>query len=316
MKKRWFLILAAIVSIGLGLALWSRSRSTQKTPRYREVTAELTTIRVTARATGTVQPENRLEIKPPIAGRMEKVLVQEGDSVRKSQVLAWMSSTERAAVLDAARAKGPEELAKWEDLYRPTPILSPLKATVIRRNVEPGQTFASSDAIIVLSNHLTVKAQVDETDLAQVQPGVKASIALDAYPQSQIDGRVSRIAFEAKAVNNVTMYEVDVMPETIPPFMRSGMTATIEFKVAEKNGILAISNDAIRSVDGKLYVSKKTEADPQEIEIKAGLSDGKVTEVLSGLSAGDIVLAPMLGDATTSTSTNPFMPSRPRRVSK
>jgi multidrug efflux pump subunit AcrA (membrane-fusion protein) len=43
-------------------------------------------------ATGVVQPQNRLEIKPPIAGRIERVLVEEGETVKRGQILAWMSS--------------------------------------------------------------------------------------------------------------------------------------------------------------------------------------------------------------------------------
>jgi macrolide-specific efflux system membrane fusion protein len=52
-------------------------------------------------------PQNRLEIKPPIAGRAEEVLVNEGELVKAGQIIAWMSSTDRAALLDAARAQGP-----------------------------------------------------------------------------------------------------------------------------------------------------------------------------------------------------------------
>ena len=37
-----------------------------------------------------------------------------------------MSSTERATLLDAAQAKGLSELEKWEDIYRPTPIIAPI----------------------------------------------------------------------------------------------------------------------------------------------------------------------------------------------
>src|SRR3990167_8328140 len=58
--------------------------------------------------TGGVEPQNRVEVKPPIGGRIEDILVREGASVRRGQIVAWMSSTERAALLDAARLKGPE----------------------------------------------------------------------------------------------------------------------------------------------------------------------------------------------------------------
>src|SRR3954470_5738623 len=106
---------AALLSIVL---IWNATRSPKVT--YREVPVKRGDLQITVLATGTVQPENRLEIKPPIAGRIEQVLVQEGQNVKKGQLLAWMSSTERAAMLDAARSQGPAEVKKWEQLYRPT----------------------------------------------------------------------------------------------------------------------------------------------------------------------------------------------------
>ena len=68
-------------------------------------------------STGSVAPMNRLQIKPPVAGRIEGILVKEGQNVKKGQILAWLSSSDRAALLDAAREKGPAEVKYWEDVY-------------------------------------------------------------------------------------------------------------------------------------------------------------------------------------------------------
>ena len=51
-----------------------------------------------------------------------------------------MSSTERAALLDAARAKGPEELKRWEEFYQAAPILAP-----IRGDDHPAERRAGTD---------------------------------------------------------------------------------------------------------------------------------------------------------------------------
>jgi len=58
-------------------------------------------------ATGSVLPLNRVEISPPIGGRIEKLLVSEGDKVRQGQIIAWMSSTDRAAILNPSVKKPP-----------------------------------------------------------------------------------------------------------------------------------------------------------------------------------------------------------------
>src|SRR4051812_46219417 len=212
----------ALIAGGVGYKVYTAQSSKLS---YRPAQIRKGEMKITILSTGVVQPENRVDIKPPIAGRVEKVLVNEGDVVKKGQVIAWMSSTERAALLDAASARGEDELKQWEEMYKPTPILAPIPGTIIARNVESGQTFTVSDAILSMSDRLTVKAQVDETDIAEIKLKQTASIVLDAYPRAQIEAVVDQIAYDAKTVNNVTTYVVDVLPTTTPKYMRSGMTA-------------------------------------------------------------------------------------------
>ena len=277
-------------------------------------------LNITILSTGVVAPENRLEIKPPIAGRIERVLIQEGQKVSKGQILAWMSSTERAALLDAARSKGAEELKKWEDLYRPTPIMAPLSGTIILRNVEPGQTFTSNDSVFSMSDRLTVKAQVDETDISQIVLKQEATIVLDAYPGETIDAAVDQIAFDAKTVNNVTTYSVDVLPEETPPSFRSGMTANVTFKVNSKEKVLTVPNDALKVTEKdhetkySILVKDPQSGKPLEREIEVGLSDGKKTEITKGLTENEIVLAAEIkfGDKSNKAY-NPFAPQAPAR---
>ena len=96
--KKFILIVAALAVIGT--IAWYAIRGRSEKTTYKEFKVTRGDIRQTILASGTVKPENRLEIKPPIAGRVEQVLVNEGQKVRKGQILAWMSSTERAALLD------------------------------------------------------------------------------------------------------------------------------------------------------------------------------------------------------------------------
>ncbi|MBU1006131.1 MAG: biotin/lipoyl-binding protein, partial [Candidatus Omnitrophica bacterium] len=83
-------------------------------------------VSVTVSTTGIIEPQNRLEIKPSISGRIEDILVREGDRVEIGDILAWMSSTERSALMDAARSQSSEALKYWEEAYKKTPIISPI----------------------------------------------------------------------------------------------------------------------------------------------------------------------------------------------
>lgn len=294
-SRKWLVILIAIGAIGLFASRWFGTRA--EGPLYRTVTVARGDVESTVLATGVVQPQNRLEIKPPISGRAEQILVREGQPVRKGQIVAWMSSTERAALLDAARARGPEELARWEDLFRPTPLIAPLAGVVIAKNVEPGQTVTSQDAVLVMSDRLIIKAQVDETDIAQIYVGQTARVSLDAYPQQIVPAEVDHISYEAKTVNNVTVYEVEVVTERVPDFMRSGMTANVTFVVAAKQDRLLLPAEAVHLENGAASVLRPSTAEntpPASMPIETGLTNGKQVEIVAGLAEGDAVLVPEL----------------------
>ena len=199
-----------------------------------------------------------------------------------------------------------------EEFYRATPVVAPIGGTVIQRKVEPGQSFTGADALLVIADLLLVEAQVDETDIAQIRLRQQAHIALDAYPDGPFAGRVDQIAYDAKTVNNVTTYEVDILPEKTPPFMRSGMTANVSFVAATRQNVLRLPSDAVKSRDGHLYVllpAAKPNGAPVEREVKLGLSDGKHTEVLEGVTEGEKLLVLLIRTGTrTDSASSPLTP--------
>jgi len=301
LKRNLIIFFSVILIIGITFLIWKKVKGTGVT--YDEAKVEKGDISLTILATGTVQPENRLEIKPPVAGRVEQVLVQEGEKVTKGQILAWMSSNERAALIDAARSQGKKELKRWEQLFRPTPVIAPIDGTIILRNVEEGQSFTSTDAILVMSDRLTVKAQVDETDMAFIKLKQEAEMILDAYSSSKIDAVVDKIAFEAKTINNVTTYVVDVLPKDTPDFMRAGMTANVTFYIEIKPSVILVPSEFIKmDTEFPSVLIRDSEGNVLDKKIKIGISDGKRTEVVQGLSVGDIVLLEKKEKSKTSDS--------------
>ena len=309
MKKKWIIILSVVVLTVVIVVLVSKRSNGEE---YRKVAVEVGNIQVTVLSTGFVQPENRLEIKPQVSGRVETVLVQEGQYVKKGQELALVSSTERAALIDAARARGTEEQKKWEAFYKPMPILAPIEGTIILRAIEPGQTFTTQDAVLVMSDRLTVKAQVDETDIAKIHLKQKANIVLDAYSNEAIPAIVDQIAYEAKTINNVTTYIVDVLPVEAPKYMLSGMTANVTFFVLVKDNVLTLATEAIKNNGSYFYVLVQDPKSKNIIEkkIETGILDGKNTEVVSGLSQSEVVLIPIKKTAGKGKQNNPFTPFR------
>ena len=155
--------------------------------------------------------------------------------------------------------------------------MAPIDGEVIVRAVEPGQTVTSNDAVIVLSDRLIVKAQVDETDIGKVKSDQAAIIGLDAYPRIKVNGTVDHISYESTVVNNVTIYEVDILPEAIPAVFRSGMSANVDIIEKQKDNVLIIPLEAVKQ-DNKgsfvLLIQGKS-GKPVKCRVKLGISDDK-----------------------------------------
>ena len=316
-KAKWFIIVALllIVAAGIYVKLKSKKPSDEVT---KEINPGIGSIQTFISTTGTVLPKNRLEIKPPVNGRIESMLVKEGEHVKIGQILAWMSSTERAALIDAARGQGEEKLKYWQETYKPIPLTSPINGEVIVATTQSGQTVTSADAVVVLSDQLIVRAQVDETDIGKVKLDQKAILSLDAYPDTKINSKVEHMYYESKTVNNVTIYEVDLVPEDVPAFFRSGMNATINFIENEKDNILLIPLEALYKEKDESFVmvTEQGVAEPVKRVVKTGIADDKNTEVVSGLDKKDrvIVTTKKFALPKNNSGSSPFTPFGQRRT--
>lgn len=319
MSGKKFLIPLFVVLLaagGTGVWRWQHAAKEADKGSYVPMTVRKGDLVLSVQATGTVQPENRVVIKPPINGRIDQILAKEGQAVKKGQIVAQMSSTDRAALLDVARGKGPEEVRHWEEIYRPTPIIAPVSGVIITRSVEPGQAVSSNDAVYSMSDHLIVNAQVDETDMAKVKLDQRVAVSLDAYPAEAIVGHVHQIAFDARTVNNVTVYDVQILPDHVPDFMRSGMTASVQFKLDERKDVVLIPETAVIRENGATYVLRKTatpdsgDDKPEKFAIKLGLTDGKSVEIVDGLAAGEQIFQQVFKLPEANMGASPFSPMR------
>ncbi|VGO21064.1 efflux RND transporter periplasmic adaptor subunit [Pontiella sulfatireligans] len=295
MKRKWMKLMVVVVLVGgaAGTAWVVRAQHGEHAPAYERVALERIRMEKTIEATAVVEPRNRIEIMPPLDGHIDEVLVDEGQEVKKGEIVAWMSSTERSTLLDAARARGTEMLEKWEDAYKATSLIAPLDGTIISRDTEPGQTVTTQDSVLVLSDRLVVSTQVDETDIGNVKVGQKVRITLDAYRNEEISGAVSRIAYEASTVNNVTIYEVQLEPDAIPDCMKSGMTATVAFILAEADDVLTLPVGAVGGEGDRRFVLVEhtgTDDPPERLPVQIGLSSGGRVEIQSGLQGDEVVV--------------------------
>jgi len=318
--KKFIFILITLALAGGGFWFYKAHKkkvdAAEEAKKFVPAKVELRTLRRTVESTGEIRPDNRLEVKSPITGRLEQLLVNEGDMVQKGQIVAWVSSTERATLLDTARAKGEDEVKFWEGVYKAAPLVAPLGGTVIVRALEPGQTISSANAVIVIADTLIIVGQVDETDIGSISAGQLVTVKLDAYPDAVFKATVKRIAYDSKVVSNVTMYEVDVTAESLPDFARSGMTATLTFLVEKHEDVPAVPTAALEYRKGKVSVRlpAKDGKEPEVRQVKTGLSENSFTEITKGLEVGEEVLIPQVVRKKEGAK-NPFMTTSSGRSS-
>jgi macrolide-specific efflux system membrane fusion protein len=243
-------------------------------------------------AAGTVEPENRVLVTPSVAGRAEQVLFAEGQEVSKGQILAWVSSSERTALMDSLKMGdvSPKERKLVEEAYNLAPVVAPIAGMIVKRSVEPGQSVSQARELAVISDRLIVKTFVDETDIGAVREGQQAEFYLDAFPKDKRRGRVLAISHESTLRDGVIVYEVKILPSGFIPSLRSGMTTDVLIITGSKPNALTIPKKAVKYREGGANVSVKNPAGKlEEREIKVGLADEARIEVKEGLAESDTI---------------------------
>ena len=231
-------------------------------------------------------------------------------------------------------------------------ITSPIDGVVISRSVDVGQTVAASlqaPVIFQIANDLT-KMQIDsnvaEADVGVVKVGQDVDFTVDAFPTQTFHGKVVQVRNAPISVQNVVTYDTVIGVSNPDLKLKPGMTANVSIIAARKDNVLQLKNAALRyrpadaismaprsttaqggsrpsgamrqaggarertSSERTVYVLSGSQ--PKPVQIKTGISDGVVTEVVEGLKEGDsVVTAEMTAKSQpASTPANPFSGGR------
>jgi HlyD family secretion protein len=223
-------------------------------------------------------------------------------------------------------------------------ITSPVDGVVISRSVDVGQTVAASlqaPVIFTIAEDLT-KMQID-TNVAEADVGVVAveqnvDFTVDAFPMRIFHGKVVQVRNAPITVQNVVTYDTVIGVSNPDLKLKPGMTANVSIIIAHRDNVLQIKNAALRyrPADASSPPEKTSSSSPsgsrrgnerrgertvyvlagnrpKPAEIKIGISDGIVTEVIEGLKEGDQMVTAELTSpsAAASPAANPF--GGPRR---
>lgn len=218
-------------------------------------------------------------------------------------------------------------------------ITSPIDGVVISKEVEVGQTVASSfstPTLITIAKDLKdmqVVADVDEADIGEVKEGQRVTFTVDAYPNDTFSGVVKQVRQNATTTNNVVTYEVVISAPNPDLKLKPGLTANVTIYTLERTNVKSVPSKALRftpepMIIGNKYKIKDVNASHKlwtlegntftAHKVEVGITDGIHTEILSGMGEGktvilDVVAASLAPDESDDDSKeeNPFGPKRP-----
>lgn len=187
-------------------------------------------------------------------------------------------------------------LDRAKEQFNRTVVRSPFDGIVLRREREVGDVAVPGAAVLRLAATDTVWASVwvDEIYLDKLSNGLSAKIVLRSDPKRLIDGRVFRIGREVDRETRELL--VDVTFDQVPEKLAFGQRVDLWIEVARRSEVLRVPATAVLRVDGRegVFVSEGSHAQFRSVEFGARGRD--LIEVRSGISQGDIVLNPSLGN--------------------
>lgn len=194
-----------------------------------------------------------------------------------------------------------------------TKIISPVDGVIISKNVEVGETVASSfqtPELFSVAEDLTemqIEANVSEADIGNVSVGQEADYTLDGYPNETFKGHVDQVRLSSTNTSNVVTYTVVISVKNEDLKLKPGMTANVSIVVGKKENILTAINPALKFTPlGKdvkydtqgIWVLKNNK--PTRVDIQTGVYDDSKTEIISNeLKEGDMVIIGRKGMETS-----------------
>jgi HlyD family secretion protein len=207
--------------------------------------------------------------------------------------------------LDTAIASLPQKKALLQvaeiDLDR-TIIRSPIDGVVVGRNVNEGQTLATTleaKTLFIVAGDLhemQIEAKVDEADIGSIRDGQQATFTVDAYPGRQFKAAVRQVRKAPKVEQNVVTYTVVLSAANADNVLLPGMTALVRITVNKTGPVLKVPLSALR------YVPKPGQVSPAQGEVPQGKpatiwtvgQNGEPAPVIVGLGDDDATDAAVL----------------------
>jgi membrane fusion protein (multidrug efflux system) len=294
-------------------------------------TAEVTTgtIAATYASTTNLEAEAEALVAAKVSGVVEKIFVEEGDSVRAGQVLAKLDDElyklelhqahstveqlanefERNQALLTTKVISQEAFEKTKSEYYKqkatydmaelrvdyTEIKAPISGIVSQRLIKAGNMVKVDQPTFQVTDFdpLLAVLHVPEKELSKLRVGFPARLAADAVPDSEFKGKISLISPIVNADTGTFKVTVEVNDKTRQ--LKPGMFARVQVVYDTHENTLLVPKSAILTEDSEAWVFTVDSGTVTKREVIIGFSNSTHVEILSGLSAASQVVTTGLG---------------------
>lgn len=283
-KQHPRIAIAAAVVLALLLGFWATRPSAEaQMPEGVSLTAKVEKGDVTEKIEemARLAPLKVVRIKANATGRVNRLAVEEGETVKQGQLLA---------VIQPGRPG---------EQFQPSSVLAPMSGVIIERNVEEGDTVTSGLSEYSGGTQIMAVARLDamigrfdvnEVDIGRIKVGMPATLRSEAFQGRTFAAKVLSIAPRARALegSSLTVFSAKVLLEGNVMDLRPGMSAVVSVTTGRRQGVLTLPVEAVFQEDGKMSVYKVVFGSkiPVKTDIKTGLSDEHRVEILSGVALG------------------------------
>jgi len=236
-----------------------------------------------------------------LQGKLDAMLSgddKEEVAIKKLQVQVAQESLELAQQSLELAQHSPElaqqSLEQVQKQLNDATITAPFDGEVAKVYVDEKDTVSTATTIIHLidPSRMELNIDVDEVDVAEVKPGQRAIIEVDALPDLLLEGEVGSINLLPEEEGGVIVFEVKInfdAPEGIG--LRIGMSASADIVINERSNALLVPDRAIKQdSQGNTVVKVMVNEQIEERTVVTGISDGFETEIVDGLEEGEVVI--------------------------
>ena len=176
------------------------------------------------------------------------------------------------------------------ELQRDATLTAPVAGYIVERNYDAGAIPGDLPVVVVADiRQLKLEAGVSELEAGRLRTGLPASVAVQAKPGEQFSGQLAAIAPEVDARNR--HFQIEVRVDNSKGTLLAGMYATARIVLQVADNVVTVPREAVTTQNGKRVVFKIDGDKINAAPVTEGLSDGRAVQILSGLNAGEQVLA-------------------------